>query len=154
MPQMAAWTRWRNSRATHGCLNAEGPRKNHTRTRYADKATHILHIDIAGPLTTSDDGCVCFLAGALRHLGYALLIDARLPSRASAEVGHQLDVVVSYFGFLCYEGFPLTNDPSIRRFRRDRVGEFLHIDEASTEPTAAAVSDKLYPLWGLIPGNG
>ena len=49
-----------------GCLTAEGPRRIHRRVRDIDKATHTLHIDIAGPLTKSDDGYVYFLVGALR----------------------------------------------------------------------------------------
>ena len=42
-----------------------------------DKATHVLHIDIAEPLTRSDDGFSYFLVGALRLPGLPLLIDAR-----------------------------------------------------------------------------
>ena len=38
------------------CLEAEGPRRIHRSIRDVDKATHVLHIDIAGPLTLSDDG--------------------------------------------------------------------------------------------------
>ena len=33
------------------CLTAEGPRRIHRRDRDVDKATHVLHIDIAGPVT-------------------------------------------------------------------------------------------------------
>ena len=43
-----------------GCLTAEGPRRIHRRVRDVDKATHTLHIDIAGPLTKSEDGYVYF----------------------------------------------------------------------------------------------
>ena len=38
--------------------------------RDIDKATHVLHIDIAGPLTLSDDGFTYFLVGALRLPGF------------------------------------------------------------------------------------
>ena len=38
------------------CLEAEGLRRIHKTIREVDKATHVLHIDTAGPLTTSDDG--------------------------------------------------------------------------------------------------
>ena len=108
-----------------GCLIAEGPRRIHRTVRDVDKATHILHIDIAGPLTTSDDGCSYFLVGALRLPGYPLLIDVRLlQTRISSEVCHQLDVMVAYFESLASEGFPLTDSPRIRRLHSDRAGEF------------------------------
>ena len=91
------------------CLTAEGPRRIHKRVRDVDRATHVLHIDIAGPLTKSDDGYVYFLVGALRLPGFPLLIDVRLlQTRTSAEVCHQLDVMVNYFESLCFEGFPIT----------------------------------------------
>ena len=64
--------------------------------RGVDKATNVLHIDIAGPLTASDGNY--FLVGALRLPGYPLLIDARLlQTRTSAEVCRQLDSMVAYF---------------------------------------------------------
>ena len=37
-----------------GCLISEGTRRMHRSVRDVDKATHTLHIDIAGPLTLSD----------------------------------------------------------------------------------------------------
>ena len=108
-----------------GCLTAEGPRRIHKRVRDVDKATHVLHIDIAGPLTQSDDGYVYFLVGALRLPGFPLLIDVRLlQTRTSAEVCHQLDVMVNYFESLCFEGFPITDAPRIRRLHSDRAREF------------------------------
>ena len=108
-----------------GCLAAEGPRRIHRRVRDVDKATHVLHIDIAGPLTKSDDGYVYFLVGALRLPGFPLLIDVRLlQTRTSAEVCHQLDVMVNYFESLCFEGFPITDAPRIRRLHSDRAREF------------------------------
>ena len=108
-----------------GCLTAEGPRRIHRRIRDVDKATHTLHIDIAGPLTKSDDGYVYFLVGALRLPGFPLLIDVRLlQTRTSAEVCHQLDVMVNYFESLCFEGFPITDAPRIRRLHSDRAREF------------------------------
>ena len=107
------------------CLTAEGPRRIHRRIRDVDKATHMLHIDIAGPLTKSDDGYVYFLVGALRLPGFPLLIDVRLlQTRTSAEVCHQLDVMVNYFESLCFEGFPITDAPRIRRLHSDRAREF------------------------------
>ena len=61
-----------------GCLEAEGPRRIHRSVREVDKATHVLHIDIAGPLTLPDDGFTYFLVGALRLPGFPLLIDVKL----------------------------------------------------------------------------
>ena len=107
-----------------GCLTAEGPRRIHRRVRDVDKATHTLHIDIAGPLTKSNDGSD-FLVGALRLPGFPLLIDVRLlQTRTSAEVCHQLDVMVNYFESLCFEGFPITDAPRIRQLHSDRAREF------------------------------
>ena len=57
------------SNLCRGCLQSEGPRKMHRSVRDIDKATHVLHIDIAGPLTLSDDGFTYFLVGALRLPG-------------------------------------------------------------------------------------
>ena len=37
------------SNVCRGCLQSEGPRKIHRSIRDIDKATHTLHIDIAGP---------------------------------------------------------------------------------------------------------
>ena len=92
-----------------GCLTAEGRSRIRRRVRDVNKATHVLHVDIVGPLAKSDDGYVYFLVGALRLPGFPLLIDVRLlQSRSSAEVCHQLDVMVVYFESLCFEGFPLT----------------------------------------------
>ena len=108
-----------------GCLVAEGPRRVHRTVRDVDRATHVLHIDIASPLSSSDDGYIYFLVGALRLPGYPLLIDVRLlQTRTSSEVCHQLDVMVSYFESLTSEGFPLTDAPRIRRLHSDRAGEF------------------------------
>ena len=81
------------SNLCRGCLQAEGPRKVHRTVRDIDRATHTLHIDIAGPFTTSDDGFTYFLVGALRLPGSPLLIDVRLLStRGSAEVVMHLNV--------------------------------------------------------------
>ena len=44
-----------------GCLISEGPRRMHRTARDVGKATHTLHIDIAGPLTLSDDGYLLLL---------------------------------------------------------------------------------------------
>ena len=108
-----------------GCLIAEGPRRVHRTVRDVDKATHTLHIDIAGPITRSDDGYNYFLVGALRLPGYPLLIDVRLlQTRTSAEVCHELSRMTAYFESLSSEGFPLTDCPRIRRLHSDRAGEF------------------------------
>ena len=105
------------------------------------EATHTLHIDIAGPLTKSDDGYVSFLVGALRLPGFPLLINVRLlQTRTSAEVCHQLDVMVNYFESLCFEGFPITDAPRIDGFTVIELENsplpssknFLRIDEVST----------------------
>ena len=80
-----------------GCLEAEGPRKVHRTVRDADKASHVLHIDIAGPFLSSDDGYSYFLVGALRLPGFPLLIDVRLlTSRTSVEVCDQLERMTAY----------------------------------------------------------
>ena len=54
------------SNLCRGCLQAEGPRKfvGQLGTSIAyHRATHTLHIDIASPFTTSDDGFTYFLVG-------------------------------------------------------------------------------------------
>ena len=108
-----------------GCLIAEGPRRIHRTVRDVDKATHVLHSDIAGPLITSDDNYTYFLVGALRLPGYPLLIDVRLlQARTSAEVCHQLVIMVAYFESLSSEGSPLSDSPRIRRLQSDKAGEF------------------------------
>ena len=56
-----------------GCLKIEGPRRIHRTIRDIDKATHTLHIDIAGPLIVSDDGFAYFLVGALRMPAFLYL---------------------------------------------------------------------------------
>ena len=54
------------SNLCQGCLLSEGPRKLHKRVRDVDKATPVLHIDIAGPYIESHEGHHYFLVGALR----------------------------------------------------------------------------------------
>ena len=49
-----------------GCLLSEGLRRMHRRVRDVDKATHVLHIDIAGPFLCSEDNYFYYLVGALR----------------------------------------------------------------------------------------
>ena len=61
-----------------GRLTAEGPRRIHRRVRDIDKATHTLHIDMAGPLTKSDVGYVYFLVFASDHEMASLDITAAL----------------------------------------------------------------------------
>ena len=58
------------SNLCRGCLQSEGPRRVHRSIRDIDKATHVLHIDIAGSLPLSDDGFTYFLVGALRLPGF------------------------------------------------------------------------------------
>ena len=113
------------SHLCRGCLISEGPRRIHRSVRDVDKATHVLHIDIAGPISRSEDGFNYFLVGALRLPDYPLLIDVRLlQTRTSAEVCHELGRMTSYFEALSSEGFPLTDSPRIRRLHSDRAGEF------------------------------
>ena len=70
-----------------GCLEAEGPKRTHRGVRDVDKATHTLHIDVAGPLPDSDDNYSYCLLGALRLPGLPLLMDVRLlATRTSVEV--------------------------------------------------------------------
>ena len=89
-------------------MEADGPRKNHRSVRDIDKATHTLHIDIAGPFTTSDDGYSYFLVGALRLPGLPLLIDVRtLSTRGAVEVCDELEKMVSYLESLQCEGLPI-----------------------------------------------
>ena len=45
--------------------------------REVDRATHTLHIDIAGPFAVSDDGFTYFLVGALRMPDFTLVINVR-----------------------------------------------------------------------------
>ena len=109
-----------------GCLEAEGPRHMHRSIRDIDKSSHVLHIDIAGPLPTSEDGFNYFLVGALRLRGYPLLIDIRLlQTRTSVEVCHQLGKMIAFFESIDQEGIPITDMPRIRRLHSDRAGEFL-----------------------------
>ena len=93
--------------------------------RDIDKATHVLHIDIAGPLTLSDDGFTYFLVGALRLPGFPLLIDVKLLStRTSTEVCDELEKMVAFFEALQLEGLPIGESPRIRRLHSDKAGEF------------------------------
>ena len=99
-----------------GCLEAEGPRKIHRTIRDIDKATHTLHIDVAGPLAVSDDGFAYFLVGALRMPGLPLLIDVRtLTSRTSTEVCDELEKMVSFLEALQTEGFGIGETSRIKR---------------------------------------
>ena len=56
----------KKSNLCKGCLLSEGPRKLHKIVRDVDRATHVLHIDIAGPYIESHEGHHYFLVGALR----------------------------------------------------------------------------------------
>ena len=108
-----------------GCLESEGPRKLHRTVREVDRATHTLHIDIAGPFTVSDDGFTYFLVGALRMPGFPLMIDVRnLTSRTSTEVCDELEKMVAFFEALQSEGFTIGETSRIKRLHSDRAGEF------------------------------
>ena len=91
-------------------MEAEGPRRIHRSSRDVDRATHVLHIDIAGPFfATSDDGFAYFLVGVLRFSGFPLLIDVRLlTSCTSMGVCDALEKMVAFFESLEFEGFALT----------------------------------------------
>ena len=90
-----------------------------------NKATHVLHIDIAGPLTLSDDGFTYFLVGALRLPGFPLLIDVKLLStRTSTEERDELEKMVAFFKALQSEGLPIGESPRTRRLHSDKAGEF------------------------------
>ena len=115
----------KKSNLCRGCLEAEGPRRIHRTIRDIDKATHTLHIDIAGPLVTSDDGFTYFLVGALRLPGFPLLIDVRLlTTRTSTEVCDELEKMVAFFEALQSEGFAIGETSRIKRLHSDRAGEF------------------------------
>ena len=106
-------------------MQSEGPRKIHRSIRDIDKATHTLHIDIAGPFAPSDDGYSYFLVGALRLPGFPLLIDVRtLTSRTSTEVCDELEKMVAYLEALQTEGLPIGETSRIKRLHSDRAGEF------------------------------
>ena len=108
------------------CLEAEGPRRIHRSIRDVDKATHVLHIDIAGPLTLSDDGYSYFLVGALRLPGLPLLIDVKLlTTRTSAEVCDELEKMVAFFEALQTEGLLIGETCRIKRLHSDKAGEFI-----------------------------
>ena len=108
-----------------GCLLSEGPRKLHERVRDVDKATHVLHIDIAGPYIESHEGHHYFLVGALRLPDRPLLIDVRLlKTRTSVEVCAALERMTSFFESLSFEGFEITDPPRIKRLHSDRAREF------------------------------
>ena len=93
--------------------------------RDADKATHTLHIDVAGPLPDSDDNYSYFLAGALRLPGLPLLIDVRLlATRTSVEVCDKLEKMVAYLESFQTEGLPIGETCRIKRIHSDRAGEF------------------------------
>ena len=93
------------SNSCRGCLEADGPRRIHRTIRDIDKATHTLHIDIAGPHIVSDDGFAYLLVGALCMPGFPLLIDVRtLTGRTSTEVCDELEKMVAFFEALQSEG--------------------------------------------------
>ena len=108
-----------------GCLLSEGPRRVHRRVRDVDRATHVLHIDIAGPFNASYEGFHYFLVGALRLPDLPLLIDVRLlRTRTSVEVCAALEKMTAYFESLSFEGFEIKDSTRIKRLHSDRAGEF------------------------------
>ena len=113
------------SNLCRGCLQSEGPRKIHRSIRDIDKATHTLHIHIAGPFAPSDDDYSYFLVGALPLPGFPLLIDVRtLTSRTSTEVRDELEKMAAYLEALQTEGLPIDETSRIKRLHSDRAGEF------------------------------
>ena len=115
----------KKSNLCKGCLLSEGPRKLHKRVRDVDKATHVMHIDIAGPYIESHEGHHYFLVGALRLPDRPLLIDVRLlKTRTSVEVCAALERMTSFFESLSFEGFEITDSPRIKRLHSDRAREF------------------------------
>ena len=127
------------------CLEAEGPRKIHRGVKDVDKATHTLHIDIAGPLPDSDDNYSYFMVGPLRLPGLPLLIDVRLlATRTSVEVCDKLEKMVAYLESLQTEGLP------IGETRRIKINE-RHVP--STDPLCSYVDATIDPLpssqWSL-----
>ena len=115
----------KKSNLRKGCLLSEGPRKPHKRVRDVDRATHVLHIDIAGPHIESREGHHYFLVGALRLPDRPLLIDARLlETRTSVEVCAALERMTSFFESLSFEGSEITGSPRIKRLHSDTAREF------------------------------
>ena len=91
-----------------------------------DKATHVLHIDIARPLTLSKDGFTHFLVGALRLPGLPLLIDVKLlNTRTSAEVCDEFEKMVAFFEALQTESLMIGQTSRIKRLHSDKAGEFI-----------------------------
>ena len=114
----------KKSNLCKGCLLSEVLRKLHKRVRDVDRATHVLHIDIAGPYIESHEGHHYFLVGALRLPNRPLLIDARLlKTRTSVEVCAALERMTSFLESLSFEGFEITDSPRIKRLHSDRDKE-------------------------------
>ena len=90
-----------------------------------DKATHVLHINIAGPYIESHEGHHYFLVGALRLPDRPLMIDVRLlRTRTSVEVCAALERMTSFFESLSFEELEITDSPRIKRLHSDRAREF------------------------------
>ena len=115
----------KKSNLCKGCLLSEGPRKLHKRIRDVAKATHVLHIDIAGPYIESHEVHHHFLVGALRLPDRPLMIDVRLlKTRTSMEVCAALERMTSFFESLSFGGFEITDSPRIKRLQSDKAKEF------------------------------
>ena len=87
----------KKSNLCKGCLLSEGPRKLHKRIRDVDRATHVLHIDIAGPYIESHEGHHYFLVGALRLPDRPLLDASLFKTRTLVEVCAALERMTSFF---------------------------------------------------------
>ena len=101
------------------------------RVRDVDRATHVLHIGIAGPYIESHERHHYFLVGALRLPDRPLLVARPLNTRTSVEVCAALERMTSFFESLSFEGFEITDSPRIKRLHSDRAREFtaLHFQK-------------------------
>ena len=86
-----------------------------------DKVTHVLHTDVARPVTLSEDGFTYFLVGAF----LPLLVDVKLlTTRTSADVCDELEKMVAFFEALQTEGVMIGETSTIKRLHSDKAGEF------------------------------
>ena len=69
-----------------GCLESEKPRKLHRTVREFDRATHTLHIDIAGPFTVSDDFGWSRLSGSRQCVAPVSRIGGKMPLASALSV--------------------------------------------------------------------
>ena len=131
----------KKSNLCKGCLLSEGSRKLHKRIRDVDRATHVLHIDIAGPYIESHGCFHYFLVGSLRLPDQPVMIDIRLlKTRTSVEVCAALERMTSFFESLSFKGFEIMHSPRIKRLHSDRAKEFtaLYFHKSSCSITAVS----------------